>query len=124
MLKNIKDKLLLGLVMAFFMLSSFMAPHEAQSKTPDYSPAATPIKVVGKTDDNKYKIYDLQGSLNDEHWTSESKLWTSADLLDRMDMISIKDVNTGVYKCGFICKDDKGQVVGLSPKYAFLKKKK
>lgn len=105
--------LLLGL---FSVIALMMQPEAAYAKG-----VRNPVKVIGKSDDGKYPIYDLQGDLNDLNYqTSGNIVYQPDDLPDRMVFLSPKDATGGAYKCEFICKDAKGRVVGLNPSWAKL----
>lgn len=89
----------------------------------DYLLADEQIPVVGRTVDGKYPIYDLQGDLTDVNYFSGNTVYTSGDLLPKMQFVDPQDMNAHGYACGFVCKDREGRTVGLSPAYKqFLEK--
>lgn len=90
----------------------------AAAAVPSSAPAATgaeaAIKVVGKTADGKYPIYELEGELNDTGYFSSGVKWTANDLQSRLAYIAPEDVDHG-YSCDWVCKDSANHIVGLNP---------
>jgi hypothetical protein len=81
--------------------------------------------LVVREQENKYQIYDLQGDLDDLNFhTSQGVIYQRDELPERVNFISFKDQQSGKYQCEFICKDKKGNVVGLNPVWAKLYGKK
>lgn len=117
MFSNFKTIVSTAILMMFV---SALIPAQAANVRPAAAPkVVNPVKVIGKTADGKYNVYDLDGDLNDINYrTSNSILFQPDDLPARMQYLSFKDAKSGAYACDFICKDKAGHTVGLSPDYA------
>jgi hypothetical protein len=72
------------------------------------------IKIVGKTADGKYPIYELEGDVNALSYFSPGLVWTPNDLLTRLAYLEPADVDHG-YTCDWVCKDSANHIVGLNP---------
>lgn len=81
---------------------------------PVQTETAATIKVVGKTADGKYPIYELEGDLSDLKYFSPGLAWTPDDLLTRLVYLEPADVDNR-YKCDWVCKDSANHIVGLNP---------
>lgn len=107
-----------GLIfLSMLLLASAFAANESQAAT--NVPPSGKIKIIGKSMDGKYPIYDLYGELEDMKWRSAGKLYKSDYLFDHLVFIDQADVGKP-YSCGIICKDGFQNVVGLNPAYKFL----
>lgn len=102
-------------LLALVSLSGFIAPMEAEALSLCKNNKNI-IKIIGQTADGRYPIYQLRGDLSDFSYQSDSPdlVWRPSDLLTRLVYLDPNDVNKG-YECDWICKDEKGHVVGLNP---------
>ncbi len=122
--KYFKEAIALMALIVLFSAGGIMAPIDAAANDKAAKKVMTvenPIKIIGRSQDNRYPIYDLEGDLEDLNWSSNSILYTSQDLINRMEFITEQDRHSGVYECGLICKDKAGHVVGLNPQYKYMK---
>lgn len=122
-----KDILIIALMMlttVFCNIDTQAAEVAVQSaKAKPVKAISNPIKIIGKTKDNKYDVYQLEGELDDINWFSNGVSYNGGELAKRMIFIKKEDIGNG-YKCGFICVDGFQNVVGLNPNMAFLYQKK
>lgn len=72
------------------------------------------IKIVGKTADGKYPIYQLEGDVDALSYFSPGLVWTPNDLLTKLVYVDPADVDHG-YTCDWVCKDSANHIVGLNP---------
>jgi hypothetical protein len=84
------------------------------------------IPIIGMTQDCKYPVYDLKGELEDINYFSVggTVVWKSGDLIDRIVFVKEQDLNKNGYTCSYVCKDRTGNIVGVSPTYKMLSRKK
>lgn len=75
------------------------------------------VLMLGYTADSKYKIYDLEGDINDFSYFAPraNRQYTPDELVGRMGWVDEADMKAGTYRCDFVCKNRAGQIVGLSP---------
>lgn len=77
--------------------------------------ASAVLKIVGKTADGKYPIYELEGDVDDLRYMAPGGvIWMPMDLLNRMVYLEPADVDHG-YTCDWVCKDNANHIVGLHP---------
>lgn len=82
--------------------------------------SSSPIKITGITDDGKYPVYDIEGDVTDLSYKAGNFLYTSGDLVHMLVFLDPNDAKSKRYICEFLCKDKKGQAVGLNPSFKFL----
>lgn len=75
------------------------------------------IPTMGVTADQRYPVYKLVGDVNAGFFISGKNVYPNGELITRMIYIHAADVKRSDFDCGFICKNDRGQVVGLNPLY-------
>lgn len=113
--------LLNGMIMKKYMYLAFAIALVMNSSMAQASKSAkavtNPIPVIGKTADQKYPVYGLEGDLDDFTFYANSVAYNTGDLEKRMVYLEKGDVDKNGYQCEFICKDSKGHTVGLNPAY-------
>jgi hypothetical protein len=81
------------------------------------------IRVIGKTADGKYNVYDLQVPAEGQYLKGNTK-YSENQVLDALAAVDKADVDTKL-NCDFgvVCKTRAGQVVGVVPAYKALREK-
>lgn len=99
-------------IFAAFLAAAFIAPHEAHAKDSEA------LRPIGKSQDGKYRVYNLEGGLSDVNWfATTTTVYNSKFLAERIGYIQKNDVNNGQYVCEYVCKDKLGRIVGVNPAY-------
>lgn len=117
MFTSIKSAICKATIFSILALPAFMAPMDAEARKVT---VADLIPTTGKTVDQKYYTYDLQGELDDINYMSGDTVYQPQDLKGLMPFIQRTDVNRNGYQCQIVCKDRQGHVVGLNPNVKWL----
>lgn len=80
------------------------------------------VPVIGRTADQKYPVYGLEGDLQDLNYMSKqaNAVYQPQDLIKRMGYVEAADTKGHGIQCEFICKNAVGQVVGLNPEVKWM----
>lgn len=75
------------------------------------------VPVIGRTADNKYPVYDLQGEPGDLNYISKgaNTVFQPTDLYGRMGYVADADAHAKGMRCDYVCKNAAGQFVGIDP---------
>lgn len=81
---------------------------------------STNVPTLGITADAQYPVYKINEVVKGNYFIVNGQMYSNADLLGRMVIISEKDARSGQYKCDFLCRNGQRQVVGINPLYVGL----
>lgn len=73
----------------------------------------TNIFITGKTADGKYNVYNIEGEIDDLKYFVGNTVYTANDMIKFLDGIPDKEDGKNGIRCETICKNAKGQVIGV-----------
>lgn len=124
MIKAMKNSVAFYIFSMLAALSLLCSPFAHAAEKDPIAAKAAPIKVIGKTADGKYPVYNLEGELSDTDWKAGGRIYTSGDLMKKLVFLDQADAfgPNHQYECEFVCVDKQKRIVGLNPNFKKLLK--
>ncbi|MDQ2988788.1 MAG: hypothetical protein M3R60_06775 [Pseudomonadota bacterium] len=86
----------------------------------DLPPPSANVPTLGITADAQYPVYKISEVVRGQYFIVGGEMYSNADLLGRMVIITERDAGSARYQCDFLCRNGQKQVVGINPLYVGL----